>query len=365
MTAVPETTTSAQEARRTGSLKTVIDAIPDSCYNNPTWKGLAYFARDLVIYLGLLVALVYVTNVFYVLLIEMVMALVVSALFIVGHDAAHGALFKTKRLNSWVGHLAMLPSFHVYEGWILGHNRIHHPYTVRQGFDFVWHPVTPEEYTSMGWFRRGLHRVEWSWFGSGIYYIHQVWGTKMIVGKPPARWAKTIRRDRWIVAAFVAAMTLLFTMVGIAQGHSVAGIIWLDLRTIALPFFFFSFVIGAAVHVHHVAPDIRWWKKAEWSKFKAQMEGTTVLRLPKGMDFFFHWIMIHVPHHVDMRIPMYHLEEAADSIEEAFPGTVIDRPFKFRDYVSNAQRCKLYDFEEGRWMSYREARHQQLALASP
>lgn len=360
MTITPEEQVSQE---RKGSLKPVIDAIPSSAYDNPTWKGLAYFARDTALYLGLLAALVFVTNVFWVLLLEVGMALVVSALFIVGHDAAHGALFKSKRMNSWIGHLAMLPSFHVYEGWVLGHNRIHHPYTVRQGFDFVWHPVTPEEYASMGWYKRALHRVEWSWLGSGIYYMHQVWGQKMIVGKPPARWAKAIRRDRWMIAGFVVGMTALFTFIGIAMGHSVAGIVWLDVRTVFLPFVAFSFVIGAAVHVHHIGPEIRWYKKAEWTKFKAQMEGTTVLRIPKGMNFFFHWIMVHVPHHVDMRIPMYHLEEAAAAIEDAFPGTIIDRKFRLRDYVANARACKLYDFETDRWLTYGEARREQLALS--
>ena len=349
--------TSLEETQeRAGSLKPVIDVLPESVYDNPTWKGLAYFARDAVIYIGLLVALTYVTNVFYVLLIEMVMALVVSALFIVGHDAAHGALFKSRKMNSLIGHLSMLPSFHVYEGWILGHNRIHHPFTVRQGFDFVWHPSTPEQYAEMNWMNRFIHRVEWSWFGSGFYYMHQVWATKMIIGKPPKRWVKAVRRDRWIVAGFVIAMTALFSLIGVAQGHSFAGVIWLDVRTVLLPFFFFTFVIGAAVHVHHIAPDIRWWKKSEWTKFKAQMEGPTVLRIPKGWNFFFHWIMIHVPHHVDMRIPMYHLEEATAKIEEAFPGTVIDKKLLLRDYFSNARACKLYDFDDARWMTYREAK---------
>jgi hypothetical protein len=129
------------------SLKPVIDVLPDSVYDNPTWRGMAYFFRDVTMY-----------------------------------------VFKSKRMNSTVAHLAFLPSFHVYEGWILGHNRVHHPYTVRQGYDFVWHPTTPEQFAALGWWRKAVHRLEWSWAGPGAYYIHQVWWKKMMVGPNPARW---------------------------------------------------------------------------------------------------------------------------------------------------------------------------------
>ena len=343
-------------APRTGSLKPVIDALPESVYENPTWRGMLYFVRDMVLYVGLLAALVFVSNILLVAGLEVLMALVVSGLFIIGHDSAHGALFGSKKLNGVIGRIAMLPSFHVYEGWILGHNRVHHAFTVREGYDFVWHPTTPEQFAAMGWWRRSVHRFEWSFVGPWLYYIHQVWITKMMVGKPPARWASSIRRDRWIVVGFFAAMVALFTAIGISMGDSVAGIIWLDVRTVVLPFLGFTYVMGSFVHVHHVAPDIRWWRKAEWTKFKAQMEGTTVLRAPKGLNFFIHWIMVHVPHHVDMRVPMYHLEEAAAAIEEAFPGTVIDQPLRFRDFVANTKQCKLYDFDAGVWMTYAEGK---------
>src|SRR5487761_1359566 len=85
--------TTEQDARRGRSLKPVIDVIPASLYENPTWKGLGYFFRDLAMYLGLVAALVFVSNVFAVAALEVAMAVVVSGLFIVGHDAAHGALF--------------------------------------------------------------------------------------------------------------------------------------------------------------------------------------------------------------------------------------------------------------------------------
>ncbi len=346
---------------RSGSLKPVIDVLPDSVYENPTWKGLSYFARDAAMYVALLVALVFVSNVFLVAGLEVLMALVVSGLFIVAHDAAHGALFKSKRMSSLVGHIAMLPGWHVYEGWILGHNRVHHGFTVRQGFDFVWHPTTPEEYGRLGWWRRTIHRLEWSWIGPGLYFMHQVWWKKMMVGKSPSRWASGIRRDRWIVTAYIGGLTTLFSLVGVLMGDSFWGILWLDVRTVVLPFLCFMYVMGSFVHVHHVAPDIRWWKKDEWTKFKAQMEGTTVLRGFKGFNFFFHWIMVHVPHHVDMRIPMYNLEAATEAIEENFPGTIIDKPLRFRDFMANTRACKLYDFETGRWLTYRDRKRLTVA----
>lgn len=349
-TAEPAATTASE--RRSGSLKPALDVIPPEAYENPTWKGLAYFGRDLLLYLGFGTALVLVSNPLLALPLIVLMALTVSALFVVGHDAAHGALFRSKRLNSIVGHIAMLPSLHVYEGWLLGHNRIHHGYTVRQGFDFVWHPVTVEEYRAMGRFGRLRHRLEWSWLGAGAYYGREVWWNKMVTAKMPDRFAAGVRRDRWIVLGFVVAMVAALGALGWAETGTVAGAAWLVARVFVLPLLGFQYIIGSVVHVHHIQPDIRWWSRREWTKFKGQMEGTTILRVPKGYNVFFHWIMIHVPHHVDMRIPMYNLELAGDALKAAFPDVVHDEPLRFRDFVANTKQCKLYDFEGGRWLTY-------------
>ena len=188
-----------------GSLLPVIRVIPASAYENPTWKGLAYFGRDLLaVRPPSSPACILFDHPLAVVALWVAVALVVSALFIVGHDAAHEALFKSRRMNSIIGHLAMLPSWHVFEGWVLGHNRIHHKYTVRQGMDFVWHPYTAEQWQEMSKFQRLRHRFEWSWLGAGAYYTREVWWHKMMVGKPPARWVKPIRRDRIIINAWIA-----------------------------------------------------------------------------------------------------------------------------------------------------------------
>jgi omega-6 fatty acid desaturase (delta-12 desaturase) len=341
----------ATEGRR--SLKPVLDALPAKVHENPTWRGLWIFGRDAAMYLGLLVALCLVPW-WAQLALEIPMALVVSGLFIVGHDAAHQSLFKSKRLNSWIGHISMLPSWHVYEGWVLGHNRVHHAFTVREGYDFVWQPATPESWAKTGPWRRLVHRFEWSWMGAGLYYLHEVWMKKMIIGAPPARWRSATRRDRFIVLGFVTAMVGLFAGIAMAQGRGLWGITWLVLATVVIPFLTFNYVIGSFVHVHHVDPELRWYRKDEWDKFRAQMQGTTVLRAPKWLNFFIHWIMVHVPHHVDMRIPMYRLEAATTAIKEAFPGVIIDRKLRFRDFVRNSRACKIYDYDQGRWLRYRD-----------
>src|SRR5947209_20458646 len=96
----PATAVNDDDTARRGSLKPVLDVIPDEAYDNPTWKGLAYLARDLALYAVLVFVLIEVSNPFAVLALEFVMALVITGLFIVGHDVAHGALFKSKRLSA-------------------------------------------------------------------------------------------------------------------------------------------------------------------------------------------------------------------------------------------------------------------------
>jgi omega-6 fatty acid desaturase (delta-12 desaturase) len=348
---------------RRGSLHPVLAVIPEAAYERPTWKGLAYLGRDLAVYalaVGLLIAF---ANPLVVVPVWILASLAISGLFVIGHDAAHGALFESKRLNGIVGRVAMLPSLHVFEGWVLGHNRVHHRFTACQGFDFVWHPTTPAEFAELPRWKQLRHRIEWTWAGAGAYYVREIWWNKMLVGKPPKRFAAPIRRDRILVVAFALVATAGLAALGWAQTGTVAGAAWMVTRVLVVPFLGFSFVIGSLVHVHHIAPDIRWWPRKQWTKFAGQVEATTILATPAWLDLFFHSIMVHVPHHVDQRIPMYNLELAAEAICEHFP-EARGGPLRFRDFVANTRACKLYDFETGTWHRYAEAARPTPAVAA-
>jgi omega-6 fatty acid desaturase (delta-12 desaturase) len=341
---------------REGSLQAVRAVIPADCYERPTWRASLTVGQAALLHLAALVGLA-VTNTWWLLLpLWLLAGLGVSGLFVLGHDASHGSLFEGTRRNRVVARLCMVPSAHVEAAWSLGHNRIHHGYTTRQGFDFVWHPMTPEEYGELGRFARLRHRIEWSFVGAGLYFGRSIWWQKMMRFRPPARHRQAIRRDRWFLFAGLGVAVAITVALGSWTG-GLAGALWMPVKLLVVPFALFLQIIGWTVYVHHVSPEIRWWTRSDWSQFKGQMESTTVLRAPWLLDrLWFHSIFVHVPHHVDMRIPFHQLRRAADAIMAAYPHLVRSGRLSPAAYLRATRRCKLYDFDTGRWLPYAAAK---------
>lgn len=341
----------------------MIEVLPDSVYENPTALGLLYFARDVALYAAVVVALVHTDRPLLLVPLWILAGLTISALFIVGHDAAHGALFKSKRLAYAIGQLAMLPALHVFEAWVFGHNRIHHGHTVREGMDYVWHPSSPAEYRALSLPRRLAHRLKWSFLGAGLYYGWDIWWRSMMRFTPPEKIAPEVRRDRRIVVGWAVGASAALLALGFSTYGSALGALWMWLKVFALPFAMWNYSIGISVYVHHISPDIPWHGRRQWTRFKGQMEGTTILHIPVWLNVFYHNIFLHVPHHVDMRIPFYKLDEAAEAIRARFGDVVREKDFSFADYLRTTRDCKLYDFESERWLRYDEAAREPLVSA--
>ncbi len=335
----------------------VIRAVPDSCRRRSTSRGLTLVARDVVFYAATVAGLLATDRWYFLVPLWLLAGLAVAGMFVLGHDAAHNVLVDDDRMNRLLGRLLFVPSLHIHESWVLGHNRIHHGHTLKQGMDFVWHPLTPEQYLELTPSQQRAHRLEWSALGAGVYYLRRVWWTKMITLDPPAKWADKIRSDRrFLVGAVTVAIVALaaFATVGSDGGLPAiaASTLWLTFKVVIVPFLLFSWIIGWTVYVHHIEPDMHWLKRSEWTKVGGQLDGTTVLRMPPGANLVFHWIFVHMPHHVDMRIPCYELENAADAIIEAFPDRVVERRFRWKDYLAATRGCKVYDFDAGTWQPY-------------
>lgn len=337
------------------SLNDVRAIVPPACYERSTGRGVLAVVQAGLLYLLPIAGLV-LTDSWWALPVLWVLAgLGVAGLFVIGHDASHGALFESRRWNRAVARLCMAPSAHVEAAWDLGHNRIHHGYTARQGFDFVWHPTTPEEWRAMGRFARARHRVEWSCVGAGAYYLRTVWWEKMWRFNAPGKRRGDILRDKSGLTV-VAALAIGGTVVAGALTDGLVGALWMPFELLVVPFLLFCHIIGWTVYVHHVDPSITWWTRREWNQFRGQMESTTVLHVPAVVNrLWFHNIFVHVPHHVDARIPFHQLPAAARAMIDAFPGTVREDRLSMRAYLHAARNCKLYDFEHGAWLPYESA----------
>ena len=341
---------------RSESLNDVRAAIPESCYERSTARAIWTLLQAVVLYVGPTLGLALTDRWWATLMLWPLAGLGVAGLFVLGHDASHGALVETRRLNRLIARACMAPSAHVEAAWDLGHNRIHHGYTTRQGFDFVWHPVTPDEYRAWGRLARLRHRIEWSWFGAGAYFLRTVWWEKMWRFNAPGKRRAEIVRGKVVLGAVLGVVVAATSTLSFFADGWVAAL-WMPVKLFVVPFLLFVQIIGWTVYVHHISPNIRWWPRREWTQFKGQMESTTILRIPRIANrLWLHNIFIHVPHHVDARIRFDQLPNAAAAIVAAFPHTVRSSRLSIASYLRTTRACKLYDFEGGRWLAYAAAR---------
>ena len=152
---------------RTHSLNDVRAIIPETCYERSKLRATLALLQAALLYVAPVVALAFFDAWWLLIVLWPLAGLGVAGLFVLGHDASHMALFDSRRTNRFVARWCMAPSMHAEAAWDLGHNRVHHGYTTRRGFDFVWHPVTPAEYRELPLRNRLRHRFEWSWLGAG------------------------------------------------------------------------------------------------------------------------------------------------------------------------------------------------------
>lgn len=341
---------------RTDSLNDVRAIIPAPCYERSARRATVALVQAVLLWVAPVVALALTDSWWLTVPLWLLAGLAVSGLFVLGHDASHGALLDSRKANRLIAQVCMAPSVHVEAAWDLGHNRIHHGYTTREGFDFVWHPLTVEQYQALGGVKKLQHRLEWSWLGAGAYFMRSVWWDKMWRFTAPGKRRDAIIRDKIVLASAIALMVGgVSTWAALTDGLWAA--IWMPIKLFVVPFLLFLHIMGFTVYVHHVAPEIRWWPRKEWSQYRGQMESTTILKIPTVVNrLWFHNIFVHVPHHVDVRIPFHQLPAAAKAIAASYPNTVRSGRLSLREYVRTTKACKLYDFSAGTWLTYAAAK---------
>jgi len=321
-----------------------------------TARALRLVMLDYLLFGVLLTATLLTRYVWLKVVLGVVCGFIIGRLFILGHDACHQSFTPSSRLNRWLGRLVFLPSLTPYSLWEIGHNVVHHGYTNLKGFDFVWQPLSLAEYRAMPFWRRSLERCYRSGWAPGLYYFVEVWWRRMYF--PRAEQMNTRRpvffRDCLLVSAAALVWLAAIAVVAHVTAQSI-GLLWLC--GFAIPFLFWNMMIGFVVYVHHTHPKIDWYDdKTTWAA--AQPFVSTTVHLTFGhvlgvkVSAALHYIMEHTAHHVDMRVPLYHLAAAQKILETRLPGRIVIQRFSWRWYFDTARRCKLYDIQGRCWTDF-------------
>lgn len=329
--------------------------MPADCRERSTTTALVLFVVPTLLYLATLVAIVAVPYWPLRLLFSLGAGFFTAILFVIGHDACHGAFTNHRWLNNVIGRLALFPSWHPYTGWEHAHNHIHHGWTNLRGRDYAWAPLTKEDYDRLSAFGRFRERFYRSPFGFGAYYMLSVYLRRTLWPNAKFRGKTNMLRlaiDNLLCIGFIVAQAA--AMLAAARWLRAEDSPWqLILFGQVLPFLIFNWLIGFLIFLHHTHPGIPWFdNQEEWSFYQGQVRGTAHVMFPGPINWLIQNIMEHTAHHADPRVPLYKLAEAQRSLEDAMPDDVLIHNFSFRSFFYTLRVCQLYDYREHCWVSY-------------
>ena len=279
-----------------------------------------------------------------------VCGLFVLRLFVLGHDAGHGALFSSPRANAVVGRILMLPSLVSYSLWRAGHNLGHHGFTslaTGKG-DRIWRPMSRDAYSAAPGRVRCWERCKRHVLGIGWCYCFEVWARDLVVPRGKAR-PSTVA-DMVLVVGFAVVWPI--ASVALADAGGATGIEGFVLG-VAMPFAIWLNAMSWIIYLHHTHPKTPWFDDfGEW-KHSTGARGAWVLTTVTGkLDALFHNILLHPAHHIDSRIPFYNLP-AANAYLVAHGCSFVRQALTPRLAWPIAASCKLYDFGRHTWMTFR------------
>ena len=277
----------------------------------------------------------------------------IGGIFVAGHDACHQALTPSRKLNDWIGRVAMGPSWTARSLWTHFHNRVHHVYTNVIGVDYSVSPLSLDMWQRAGRVRRAMYRLYRSPVGFLPYYLIEMWWNNHLLP-----WDRRVRAD-WREHLPDALFALLWQVALIGLVLSVGGAINPGASTLhllvlgwLLPFLVWNNLMGIVIYAHHTHPDIAWYaEQKDAVAADVQITGVVHAVLPQPLRMLSSNIMEHNAHHVLPTIPHYHLAEAQHEMELAFP-SILRLIVLSRQMLTVIRACKLYDTQRHCWVDF-------------
>lgn len=315
------------------TLSKIIRKVPRHCFAKDPVKAYGYLARDLVLTALLGFAIVSVESWWIAPILSSILGCVLTGLFVIGHDAGHGSFSKSPRVNRFVGHLTSIPVLWPYDVWRLSHDH-HHRWTHHAEKEIAWRPLTLDEYAALAPWKRAVYRLSRTtgfFLASALFQYFYILDAKNGVFFDPRDAAKL---------KFSMRLTLAFGAVYLATSVWAGGLYGF-LFLFLVPQLVYQFWLSTFTLLHHTSPENKLLPEGEWTPERAQLTMSVQIHFPAWVDWLTHDISWHVPHHVSVGIPHYHLREAHRALRYAYPEVVQEHPLTWAYVKAVIDQCHL------------------------
>lgn len=313
------------------SIEDVRAAVPKHCFKRSAVTSFMYLAWDLVRVYAMGVGATYIDGTAesvgwwapYALwpLYWVCQGIVMTGLWVIGHECGHQAFSESKALNDLVGTIVHSSLLVPYHSWRITHGH-HHKYTASIEDDEVFLPATRTELIKEMVEETPIASlvgvVNMLLFGWPLYLTMNIAGPKKYRGTYPndhfTPWSHIFaKRDFWDV---VASDIALFTAIG-ATYYAVQ---LTSFRTVAfmylIPYLIVNYHLVMITYLQHTATYIPHYRRTNFSFLKGALS-TVDRSFGAWYDSTIHHIAsTHVAHHMFSTMPHYHAQEATEAIKE-------------------------------------------------
>jgi omega-6 fatty acid desaturase (delta-12 desaturase) len=317
-------------------------------------RALADFLIDYACYGAAIAGVLFAPWLAAKILCSLVAGIKIANLGTLGHDAAHGNLFRRRWQNRLVGVLSFLPGLYNFRLWLYDHHNIHHIVTNGEHWD-AWKPFSKAEYDALPRFRRWREHLYRMPFGLGFapYYIIERWWVMRFFPRASFLPARFMASAWWYFALLVVYLGGFLALLACAPLYSSTGTATALILGFALPFYVWQTLFSFSSLVNHTHPDIPWFDGPIDRKGTVPMEQISLhLAFPYWFALFVHFVYEHPVHHVMPRIPYHRLWAAQHHLKEIAPHDSVRQDFSFAWLNDMLRRCKLYDYERNRWLDF-------------
>ena len=263
-------------------------------------------------------------------------------LFLIQHDCGHGALFRRRSTNDWVGRAVSVLTLTPYDFWRRSH-ALHHATSGNLGKRGTGDvdTLTLQEYREKNARQRFFYRLYRSplvLLGIGPAYLfllrHRLPVGFMRSGWRP--WASALGTN----AAIAGLAGIMIWQIGL----------W-PFLAVHLPITLVAASAGVWLfYVQHQFEHTSWDEDDSWSFHEAALHGSSHYDLPPILRWFTANIGIHHVHHLSSRIPFYRLPE----VLRAHPELAGVSRLTLRESLRTL-RLTLWDSQARRLVSFSQA----------